>query len=306
MASIKRPRKETRIQYIPVTERSKAEPKLTLLTSPVPPLSVTIPKLPRRQPGATVTALLYGDTHIGYEDTRACRIIHAIGRDADPDILVHMGDLLDCYAISRFDKDPSRQGDLQTEINAARVHLAQARRAMPKAQMYLLEGNHEDRLRRVIWEMEGPALQLAKLDSFRTAMTWPHLLGLKDMGVTFVPLTEQTSTKILPKFIVKHGTAVRSKSAYSAHAEWSKYGRSGASGHTHRLGAFFHRDHNGNQVWVETGCTARLDPEYCLDPDWQQGGVVATFHLSTGAFQLEPIYIHNGLAIWRGKEYRAE
>lgn len=268
------------------------------------PLSVRFPKpiIPRK--AKLITALLYGDTHVGYEDERAVRIVHAIGRDAQPTFLVHMGDLLDCYHISRYDKDPRRRDNLQTEIDAARVHLAQARRAMPNSRFIFLEGNHEDRLRRTLWNLEGPAAQLAKLTEFQNAMTWPALLGLDELHIEFVPHAEQTRHSFLPKFLLKHGTVVRGKSAYTAHGEWSKYGKSGASGHTHRLGMFCHRDHNGNQMWIETGCTCSLSPEYCVDPDWQQGCVFLTFNAENGALAVEPVYIHDGSAIWRGKEYR--
>jgi hypothetical protein len=57
----------------------------------------------------------------------------------------------------------------------------------------------------------------------------------------------------------------------SAKGEWEKYGHSGLSGHTHRLGQFFHNDHNGTATWTEFGCTCLLNPPYGTDFDWQQG-----------------------------------
>jgi hypothetical protein len=80
---------------------------------------------------------------------------------------------------------------------------------------------------------------------------------------------------------------------------------SGASGHTHRLSQFYHRDHNGNHVWLETGSTCDLNPEYTPDPDWQNGCVVLTLHRDTGAFQAQTTYIHNGNAIFERREYTA-
>ena len=67
----------------------------------------------------------------------------------------------------------------------------------------------------------------------------------------------------------------------------------------------FHRDYNGNHVWVETGCACSLKPEYGSDPDWQQGCIVAAFDRKTGAFALEPVYIHNGRAVWRDRVYKS-
>lgn len=148
--------------------------------------------------------------------------------------------------------------------------------------------------------------EIAKLDAFVDAITWPRLLQLDALGIEWVPIEEQTKQKIFPKFIVKHGSVVRKWSAWSAKGEWEKYGRSGASGHVHRLGVFMHRDHNGNHVWSETGCLCDLEPEYMQDPDWQNGFLVVTFERETGAFQMEPVYIHHGSALWRGKRYVAE
>jgi predicted phosphodiesterase len=253
-----------------------------------------------------ITAVLYGDTHFPNHDPSAIAIVGQIAEDAKPNFLVHMGDLVDCYALSRFDKNPERLETLQDEINMSRQHLAQMRMRLPATSVILLEGNHEDRLRRMLWNLQGTAAVLTDLTNFRKAMTWPALLGLDDLGITWAAYdSKQAKQRLLPKWILKHGTIVRKYSGYTARGEMEKYGRSGASGHSHRLGVHFHQDHNGNHCWVETGCTCSLEPDYTPDPDWQQGCVVMTFEPTTGAFQAEPVYIHAGLAVWRGKTYEA-
>lgn len=274
------------------------------LDVPVRPFAVTFAKpLPPKKP-KLITALLWGDTHFPHQDDAAIGVVFGILRDLQPTLMCHVGDLLDCYALSRFDKDPNRKETLQDEIDQGRAHLAQARRLSPNSRFVLLEGNHEQRLQRVLWNLEGAAAQLAKLTAFQTALTWPVLLGLDAMHIEHVPYGEQTKHSFLPKWILKHGTVVRPKSAYTAQGEQSKYGKSGSSGHTHRLGTFYHRDLNGSHVWQETGCTCKLDAEYAPDADWQNGCVVLTFEPNTGAVQVEPVYIHNGMAVWRGQVYR--
>lgn len=280
-------------------------PSIGILDNPQPVLTFR-PAVPAiRVGGRFVNAFLYGDTHFPFADKRALKVVQAISVDQQPDLLCHMGDLLDCYTLSRWDKNPERKETLQDEINAARLHLAEMRDLHPNARIVYLEGNHEDRLRRILWNLEGPAAVLSQLTAFKRAITWPALLGLAELHIEFVPYAEQARHSFLPKFILKHGTVVRNQSAYTASGEWRKYGMSGASGHTHRIGAFYHRDHNGNHVWLETGCTCRLDPEYMVDPDWQQGAVTATFDTKTGAPDVNPIYIHDGNAMWRGGKYKA-
>lgn len=276
-----------------------------LLEIPVRPFAVTHPFPAASLKGRkTVTALLYGDTHFPFHSVETLAVVQAVGLDLKPDVIVHMGDLLDAGHLSeKFKQDPNRTTTLQDEIDLARQHLGEMRGLFPKAVIQVLEGNHEERMRRALWNVEGPAKALTLLTKVQRTLTWPVLLDLGNIGVEWVSHDEQTKRGLLPRFILKHGTVVRQKSGYTASAEWTKYGKSGASGHTHRLGVFYHRDHNGSHVWVETGCTCALDPDYTTDPDWQNGCVVLTFDTETGAVQVEPVYIHNGTAMWRGKFY---
>lgn len=267
------------------------------------PLNIKIPKAAPRKQGKTVTALLWGDTHVPFHDQEVLSIIQAIAEDMQPDWLVHMGDLLDCRLLSRFDKDPDRKENQQDEIDQARAHLAVMRLASPSSRFVLMEGNHEERLKRTLWSLDGPAAVLAQLTSFKKAMSWPALLGLEELRIEHVPYGEQSKRNFLPKFILKHGTLVRARSGATALGEQQKYSKSGASGHTHRLGMIFHRDANGSHVWLETGCTCLLDPEYTVDPDWQSGCVFLTFDPESGAVAPEPVFIHNGLGVFRGKQY---
>jgi predicted phosphodiesterase len=285
-----------------ITKEHRAKPEV-ILAPHVPPLNLTIPKSAPRKEGNTITALEWGDTHVPFHDPVVLSVIQAIAEDTQPDFLIHKGDLLDCRLLSRFDKDPARKENQQDEIDQARAHLATMRLASPRSRFIYLEGNHEDRLRRTLWNLEGPAAVLASLRVVQKAMTWPVLLGLDELKIEFVPYGEQSKRDILPKFITKHGSLVRKSAGATAIAEQAKYNKSGSSGHTHRLAVVHHRDANGAHVWVETGCSCRLDPDYCQDPDWQQGCVFYTFDKLTGAVTPEPVEIRNGLGVFRGRQY---
>lgn len=269
-------------------------------------LNVPWPQVAKATSALTITALLWGDTHFPLQCDDTLKVVAAIAKDVQPDVLCHMGDLIDSTDLSeKFKKNPARKETLQDEINMGRAHLAHMRVLCPDAKFILLEGNHEERMTRVLWNMEGPARSLSLLTDVQKVLTWPYLLGCEELGIEFVPYKQQSTRSFLPKFLLKHGTLVRSKGGYTAHSELSKYGMSGASGHTHRLDSIMHRDHNGNHVWLETGCTCLLNPDYTQDPDWQNGCVVLTVHRETGAFQAELVYIHKGNAVFRGKEYKA-
>jgi len=100
-----------------------------------------------------------------------------------------------------------------------------------------------------------------------------------------------------------HGSTVRKWSGYSAKAEHERYGKSGMSGHTHRRGVFEHRDYNGNHAWWELGMLGSIHSRYVVYPDWQQGFAVVTWSADHTTFGVEEVRIHDGTAIFRGKEY---
>lgn len=277
-----------------------------VLAGPVRPFSVPRPRTARVRDRKWHYTIQYSDTHFPFQDDSALDVVLAIIKDVQPDTIIHGGDLLDCYSMSpKFQTDPMHKVSLQGEIDMARAHLHQVSTVAPQARKIWLEGNHEDRIRKTIWDFKGAARELAKLRVFQNQMTWPVLMGLDEIGWEFVPAHGQSKFQILPKLITVHGTAVSKWSGQTAKTEWLKYGKSGLSGHTHRLGKFYHRDFNGSHVWLETGCTCRLDPEYAEDPDWQHGLVVITHTEDGERFSMEDVYIQNGKAIWQDKLYSA-
>lgn len=277
---------------------------LQVLTIPPQPFAVEIPApAPSTKSRKWTTAVCYGDTHFPFSDPQAIAVLHGVIRDARPDIIVNVGDLVDAWQISRFDKDPARLDSLQDNIDEARIHLHQIAQLAPNARRVWLEGNHESRLTRAIMGLEGAQREFGKLRAFQEAMTWPNLMQSESIGWEFVPERMQSRTQVLPKIITKHGNVVRKWSGWSAKGEWEKYGRSGVSGHTHRLGWFVHRDHNGNANWVETGCTCLLEAPYGVDFDWQSGFVVMTWNESQAVQNVEFVSIRDGAAIWRRAEY---
>ena len=275
------------------------------LDIPPRPFAVPIPFTAKRRAGGLKVALHWTDTHFPFQDDQVLAVVASLAQELQPDVLIHGGDLLDCYGISKFDKDPTRRHSLQDEIDQAKEHLHQMAQIVPHAERWLLEGNHEDRLRRTIWSLPGGAAELARLTSFQEAMSWPVLLGLDEIGWKWVPADKQSHTSIIPKLITKHGTVVRKWSSYTARGEWERYGRGGLSGHTHRMGGFYHRDHNGAICWWEGGCTCDLNPSYMMDPDWQNGCLVITWDESDGRFSVEPVFIQDGAAIFRGERLTA-
>jgi hypothetical protein len=61
-------------------------------------------------------------------------------------------------------------------------------------------------------------------------------------------------------------------------------------GHTHRLGIYYRTNASGTYAAYENGCLCRLDPEYAICPDWQQG--FSVIHVeANGYFHVQQIPI---------------
>jgi len=133
-----------------------------------------------------------------------------------PDVLILGGDIIDCYHLSRFRKDPSRASHLQDEVDEA-IEVLRPLVALAKRVVYLI-GNHETRLEKTLWDI--PALASCR------GLIWPEL---------FRPLGEvefMDHVEIGPVLFL-HGFRA------SLHTAWAMVlrefpGRIVVQGHTHR------------------------------------------------------------------------
>jgi len=230
------------------------------------------------------------DWHVPYEDPQVIALMIDWCRAEQPEIIV-MHELHDFYELSKFDKDPERMFNLQDEIDRTNEYMRQLRQACPKARMILLKSNHLDRLKKFLWR-EAPAL-----NSLR-ALKLETLLELDKHQIELKP--DFTFKGVL----FKHGDLVRKFSSYTAKGEFEKEGTSGASGHTHRLGVYFHTVRGGAHVWMECGCGCKLTPEYIKGiPNWQNGFGVFCFEQKGKHFYPTVVPIINHQLFWGNKTF---
>lgn len=241
------------------------------------------------------------DIHAPFHDPKAINLACRIISDYKPDIILNGGDGVDFYTISSFSKDPDRVNfGLQNEIDAFRAVQRQLNNAYSRADRYLLIGNHEDRLRRYIWE--NP--ELSTLD----ALKLENLLGLDSLNVEVIDELAVGNTKFT------HGDIVRKHSAYTAKGTMLREGYlyNVIFGHTHRMGRHFKTRGDGSVVFgVEAGCLC--DPEQADyvngEPNWQRGLVLVNIVDGVPEVETIPFHIHTKTilkAVYRGKEYRNE
>lgn len=235
--------------------------------------------------------ILAQDFHFPFQDLRLIALFLGFVAREEPGQIILPGDILDCYKISRFDKDPNRKLDLQGEIDECYNFLVDLREAAgPDCDIVYLEGNHEQRLRKYLW---SKAPELASLN----CLTVDGLLELDSLDIKY-----QESIDI-GKFHIYHGSLVRQEAGYTAKAEFIKNGCSGMTGHTHRDAKYTRRNRGGHHVWYENFCMCDLDAEY-IDgiANWTQGWSVMT---TVGTRQyVEQIPVINHRYIWQGEEYK--
>lgn len=236
-------------------------------------------------------AICLSDVHAPYEDLNAIEKTMSFIKWYKPDRVFLLGDIIDFYSISSFDKNPDEM-DLQRELDSTISFLKKLRKSAPKAQIDFLWGNHCLRLQKYIWKNSG-ILKLKKLKL-------EELLELKDYNINLIPPKEKL---YFYNIRLEHGKVVRKHSGYSAKAQMEARGMTGISGHTHRLGSHYLSNESGFYAWFENGCLCELNPEYADEPNWQQGFTIINHRTDGDRFDIQQLCITDGKLSFMGKEF---
>lgn len=236
------------------------------------------------------TAIVIPDLHAPWHDAKSLRVVLDFIKEKQPEIVVLLGDVVDMYAVSRFDKDAERANRLQDELDSAHEVLKQIREAAPKATIKYCEGNHEFRLTKYLRRNQ----ELHDLRSLKI----PALLRLKELNIEYVDEWCWKDT-----FLFTHGNKVVK---YSAQKELNSRGVSGMSGHVHRVQSYSVSDYNGTRAWYSCGhlCDEGA-AEYTetSHPDWQQGFGVVYFSKKSKRFHAEVVQLVHNSFMYSGKVY---
>jgi len=240
--------------------------------------------------------LFISDIHAPYHDEKALKILYKFMDWYKPQTIFIIGDLLDCYAVSRFTKDPKGALNFKEEVDSAISILKAIKKHSNNSQIYYIRGNHEARIKKFLW---SNAKELSGLQELEV----PSILHFKELGIKYV----EKGMMMYKGVMVKHGSVVRKYAGYTAKAEFEKNGCSGVSGHTHRAAVYMQTNASGDYKWMEIGCLCKLDQEYMEGetPNWQQGFGIGYFNKNSNRYQLELVNIIDGKAMYAGKEFYA-
>lgn len=243
--------------------------------------------------------LFVSDLHIPYHDERAWALVLRLAQELKPDLVFVGGDFLDCYALSRYDKDPRRAFNFPRELRKGRKELRALRSAVGgSARIVFKEGNHEVRLPRYI---------RAKA---------PELYPLKELRVNRLLRLWETNTEWLPneqrhregKLWHLHGNEVMGvRKPNLAKSMLQKLRENVIFGNYHKTQQHIERTYGGSVqgAWA-VGCLCSLDPDYDHFPDWDRS--VAVIDHGEDSFQVDaiPLIDFGGKMVcrYRGKEFR--
>ena len=224
------------------------------------------------------------DVHIPYHDVNALKVACAYMRGNVDGILLN-GDLLDFYALSRFEKDP-RARSFAEELEAGREFLGWLRQEFDVPIYYKL-GNHEERYQKYLM---NKAPELLDIEEFRLDI----LLKCGEFGVTVIS----------DKRIIKHGYldilhgheffGAPSQAVNPARGVFMKTMESCVIGHLHKSSSHTETTLQGRMITTNSiGCLCHLTPEYARINKWNHG--FAINELTDGA-----TYILHNKRIFKG------
>lgn len=265
------------------------------------------PKKPRKDRERDV--ILTSDHHAPLHDkTLHSRTLDLLA-DEQPAEGVLMGDLMDFSTISRFRDKDGFAHSVQSCLDAAFGILRDYREASPNTRWTMLPGNHDCRLHYAIIDNAKALHRIAPACETRPSLDFRRLLHLDELGIDFIDEDwESAKFSISRKLTVRHGYTTAKNAGDKM---LTKLTRSTVQGHSHRLSLTLRTEHDDDpdeptktRLAAEVGCMCEIKDGlgHAVDPDWQQGLVMA--HIwPDGDFHLTPYFYVPGRLLGPGKRY---
>ena len=214
-------------------------------------------------PSKIKRVLILSDIHFPFQDDEALFKAIEYGIEKQVDCIYLNGDIMDCYQLSRHEKDP-RKRSMKYELDVCRAFLKGLRDIFPNALIYYKVGNHEERFDKYIRQF-APAL----LDIEFT--TLEEQLHLREYGISYI---HSKQWAYLGKLAILHGheLPVRSGGVNPARTARLKLNRAAIIGHFHKETKDTGKALNDSAyICHSIGCLCDLYPNYLPINEWGHG-----------------------------------
>lgn len=217
-------------------------------------------------PKACNRILLLSDIHIPYHDERALITALEYGMKNNVNCIYLNGDIIDCYQLSRYVKDP-KAIDIGTELEMLKDFLALIKSEF-KCPVYYKIGNHEDRFQ-VFLKTKAP--ELLSISDFRLDI----LCRFGELGI--IQVDSHIKTKA-GKLNIMHGHEFGRSLFSPVNIARGAFLRAKASvivGHHHQTSEHTERDLNDKMITTwSTGCLSELKPKWLPVNRWNHGAAI--------------------------------
>ena len=218
---------------------------------------------------------ILSDIHLPYQDNKALNIALEKCLDEKVDMILLNGDILDCYQVSYFDKNPTKSSFIK-EVEMMCIFLKDLRRIFGDIKILFKLGNHEERLERYLMS-KAPAIfniecfnieKLIEIEYqrlFDEKLIWDVVKNKRVMQ--FASLSIVHGHEFGNSFF----SPVNPARGYFMRAKTSILG-----GHNHQTSEHIESDLNGKIIGAfSTGCLCKLNPDYHPINKWNHGFAIA-------------------------------
>lgn len=207
--------------------------------------------------------LVIGDWHSPYHDYGAVGCIIQAAIDAKCNAIIALGDMADCYSISRFDRDP-RNRNLQYEIDTLKGIFDTLRRAIKPIKFIWKLGNHEDRVEKYLFRK---AKELVGLNVMKTRTLFDI-----DKNIDIVTATNPIRHKALTLIHGDEMGATMVPPVNGARGLFLKANACVVGAHRHTTSEHTETTLRGETItcW-SIGCGCDLHPQYAPLNKWNHG-----------------------------------
>lgn len=282
-------------------------------------------KVVKSKQGAIHRALIVNDPQVGFRrrlhtseltpfhDRRVLDLALQIAETEQIDHISFGGDCLDLSEWSdKYQPEPEFYWTTQPALIEWAWWLHQFRKAKPKAEIKEMEGNHDERMPRLIVAGMRQAYRLKPVDELTLppSLSVPRLLALHDLGIEYVDGYPDNGYWLNKNVFITHGDIVRGAPGGTANAFTQRQAFTTIFGHVHRREQVARRlsTSGGDLVYSAfcPGCACHIDgrvPGSTSKSQWQQG--IAIVEYTDTDENIVPIGISDGRMLYNGKTWTA-